>query len=69
MRRSFELVSDLKVNFYKCKLFSINLDLEESNGLALANPLNCNLGELPFKYFGISVGVNLGEQAHLRFFA
>lgn len=54
--RIFELASGLKVNFLKSNLFGFNTDRQQL--LAFADMLNCNLGELPFKYLGVSIGLN-----------
>lgn len=52
----FESISGLKVNFYKSKLFGINMGerwLQQA-----ANFLNCEVGNLPFIYLALPVGVN-----------
>jgi hypothetical protein len=54
--RSFELVSGLKVNFHKSKLYGINLD---DNFLrASSSFLNCEVESIPFRFLGIPVGAN-----------
>ncbi|CAJ2656345.1 unnamed protein product [Trifolium pratense] len=54
--RSFELVSGLKVNFYKSKLYGINLD---DNFLSAASSfLHCEVESIPFRFLGIPVGAN-----------
>lgn len=54
--RCFELVSGLKVNFNKTRLFGINVG-EEFMSLG-ADFLNCRIVELPFKYLGLSIEAN-----------
>jgi hypothetical protein len=54
--RSFELVSGLKINFVKSKLYGINI---ESRLLeAGAAFLSCRSDVIPFKFLGVSVGAN-----------
>ncbi|PNX97042.1 cytochrome p450 [Trifolium pratense] len=54
--RWFELISGLKVNFFKSKLFGINV---EDDFLSSATSfLKCNIGRLPFIYLGLPVGAN-----------
>lgn len=54
--RCFELVSGLKVNFNKTRLFGINVD--QSILSSGAQFLNCKIGVLPFKYLGLPIGAN-----------
>lgn len=54
--RCFELVFDLKVNFSKSSLMGLNMD--QMGVLTCASPLNCITMNLPFTYFGMSVGVD-----------
>ncbi|CAJ2634610.1 unnamed protein product [Trifolium pratense] len=59
--RSFELVSGLKVNFFKSKLYGINLDdifLRASSSF-----LHCGVDHLPFRFLGIPVGANPRRKA------
>ncbi|MCH95804.1 RNA-directed DNA polymerase (Reverse transcriptase) [Trifolium medium] len=59
--RWFELISGLKVNFYKSKLFGINL---EDGFLDLAASfLKCKIGIFPFIYLGLPVGANPRRQS------
>jgi hypothetical protein len=54
--RSFEMVSGLKINFVKSKLYGLNLD---SSFLSAASSfLSCRSDTLPFKFLGIPVGAN-----------
>jgi hypothetical protein len=54
--RSFELVSGLKINFVKSKLYGINL---APSFLAAGSMfLSCRSDTLPFKFLGIPVGAN-----------
>ncbi|PNY01857.1 cysteine-rich receptor-like protein kinase, partial [Trifolium pratense] len=59
--RSFEIVSGLKVNFYKSKLYGINLD--ESFLRASSAFLNCGVETIPFRFLGIPVGANPRRRA------
>ncbi|MCI12496.1 LINE-1 reverse transcriptase like [Trifolium medium] len=54
--RGFEMVSGLKVNFWKSYVMGINVS-EEFLSLA-SGFLNCRIGYLPFKYLGLPVGAN-----------
>lgn len=54
MLRCFELVSELKVNFHKSRLFGVNMD--ETFQKDAANFLNYKNGELPFKFLGLPIG-------------
>jgi hypothetical protein len=54
--RWFELMSGLKVNFAKSRLFGV--ELEESFLHGASNFLNCKIGKLPFIYLGLPVGAN-----------
>lgn len=54
--RRFELMTRLKINFLKRKLYGINVSywiLE-----AVTNFLNYDIDSLPFKYLGIKVGAS-----------
>jgi hypothetical protein len=54
--RSFELVSGMRINFVKSKLYGINVD---TNFLEAGSSfLNCRADTLPFKFLGIPVGSN-----------
>ncbi|MCH80366.1 LINE-1 reverse transcriptase like, partial [Trifolium medium] len=58
--RGFELVSGLKINFVKSKLYGINV---EDNFLdAAASFLSCSFDSIPFKFLGIPVGANPRRQ-------
>ncbi|CAJ2672826.1 unnamed protein product [Trifolium pratense] len=58
--RGFELVSGLKINFVKSKMYGINVD---ANFLAAAASfLSCSFDSIPFKFLGISVGANPRRQ-------
>ncbi|PNX58635.1 ribonuclease H, partial [Trifolium pratense] len=54
--RGFELVSGLKINFVKSKLYGVNVD----NRLLEAGAvfLSCNTAAIPFKFLGLPVGAN-----------
>jgi hypothetical protein len=54
--RSFEIVSGLKVNFHKSKLYGINLDGSFLG--ASSSFLHCEVETIPFRFLGIPVGAN-----------
>ncbi|PNY12727.1 ribonuclease H [Trifolium pratense] len=54
--RWFELISGLKVNFFKSKLFGINVGDGFINSATAF--LKCKIGSLPFIYLGLPVGAN-----------
>lgn len=54
--RGFELISGLKVNFFKSKIFGVNIKEESMEGASQF--LCCCRDELPFKFLDISVGSN-----------
>ncbi|KAK2427031.1 SKP1 protein 1B [Trifolium repens] len=54
--RSFEIVSGLKVNFHKSKLYGINLDGSFLG--ASSSFLHCEVDYIPFRFLGIPVGAN-----------
>jgi hypothetical protein len=59
--RSFELVSGMRINFVKSKLYGINVDssfLEAGSSF-----LNCHADVIPFKFLGIPVGTNPRRKA------
>ncbi|KAK2369401.1 hypothetical protein QL285_082539 [Trifolium repens] len=59
--RSFELVSDLKINFIKSKLYGVNV---VPSFLAAGSAfLSCRSDTLPFKFLGKPVGANPRRQA------
>ncbi|PNX83328.1 ribonuclease H, partial [Trifolium pratense] len=58
--RGFELVSGLKINFVKSKLYGINVD--DNFIAAAASFLNCSFDSIPFKFLGIPVGANPRRQ-------
>jgi hypothetical protein len=54
--RGFEMVSGLKVNFWKSCIMGVNVS---DDFLQTATDfLNCRLGRMPFKYLGLPVGSN-----------
>ncbi|XP_021984939.1 uncharacterized protein LOC110880796 [Helianthus annuus] len=55
--RWLSLVSGLKVNRSKCKLFGIGVT--DSEVARLARVANCETGSLPFMYLGIPIGVKM----------
>jgi hypothetical protein len=54
--RGFEMVSGLKVNFWKSSLMGINVSQEFMS--LVSTFLNCKIGVVPFKYLGLPVGAN-----------
>ncbi|XP_058725636.1 uncharacterized protein LOC131596919 [Vicia villosa] len=55
--RGFELVSGLRVNLNKSRLFGVNLDPDFIQ--VGSSFLNCEIGSSSFVFLGISVGINL----------
>jgi hypothetical protein len=55
----FEWMPGLKINYHKSEAFTFGT--EEEDSWRVANMLNCQLGQLPMKYFGIPLNnLNLG---------
>ncbi|GAU34402.1 hypothetical protein TSUD_217420 [Trifolium subterraneum] len=54
--RGFELISGLKINFVKSKLYGINVDTRLLE--AGSTFLSCRADTIPFKFLGIPVGAN-----------
>jgi hypothetical protein len=55
--RAFEMVSGLKVNFWKSNILGVNVS---QDFMRLASVfLNCRTGSIPFKYLGLPVGANI----------
>ena len=54
--RSFEVVSGLKVNFYKSHVGNIGLSVEDST--IFTKCLNSRRMDVPFKYLGMTIGGN-----------
>lgn len=62
--RCFHIVSGLKVNFSKSKVYGpCVLDRDVERG---ANILGCEVGVLPFKYLGGPVGANMNLKKHWK---
>ncbi|GAU47110.1 hypothetical protein TSUD_403430 [Trifolium subterraneum] len=59
--RSFEIVSGLKVNFYKSKLYGVNI--EDYFLRASSAYLNCEVDSIPFRFLGLPVGANPRRRA------
>lgn len=53
--QDFATSTGLKVNFHKSQLIPINVD--DSRIAALTNALHCQLGQLPFTYLGLPLGL------------
>jgi Reverse transcriptase (RNA-dependent DNA polymerase) len=51
--RAFEGLSDLKINFSKSELISLNID--PSLACNFATQLNCTIGALPLNYLGLTL--------------
>ncbi|KAK2406586.1 hypothetical protein QL285_042301 [Trifolium repens] len=59
--RGFEMVSGLKVNFWKSSIMGLNVS---QDFMRLASVfLNCRVGSIPFKYLGLPVGANVRREA------
>jgi hypothetical protein len=54
--RGFEMVSGLKVNFWKSSLMDVNVSLDFLKVASVF--LNCRVSTLPFKYLGLPVGAS-----------
>jgi hypothetical protein len=54
--RGFEIISGLKVNFWKSNLMRVNVSNEFIR--VASGFLNCRVGSIPFKYLGLPVGAN-----------
>lgn len=54
--RSFELVSEIKVNFHKSNFGAVRVDVKDVE--RFADLLNCRTLNLPFVYLGIPIGAN-----------
>ncbi|XP_073263045.1 uncharacterized protein [Populus alba] len=52
----FEIISGLKVNFYKSSLIGINLDNDYTS--SLANSVFCRSDTFPIRYLGLPLGAN-----------
>nr|KYP62506.1 LINE-1 reverse transcriptase isogeny [Cajanus cajan] len=59
--RCFELVSGLKINFYKSCCGAIGSNL--SDLIRYAMVLNCKIMDIPFKYLGLPIGDNPRRQS------
>ncbi|KAJ0789762.1 putative RNA-directed DNA polymerase [Helianthus annuus] len=57
--RWLNLVTGLKVNLQKSKLFGFGVSDDEK--VRLANILKCDVGKLPFTYLGIHIGVSMNR--------
>lgn len=47
----FEQISGMRINFHKCELVPINVDMDEAQ--LVAQSLCCKLGSFPIKYLGV----------------
>ena len=54
--RWFEIISGLKVNFYKCSLIGINLDNDYTS--SLAKSVFCRSDTFPVRYLGLPLEAN-----------
>ncbi|KAI3517218.1 hypothetical protein L1887_16430 [Cichorium endivia] len=62
--RCFHVVSGLKVNFNKSRVFGIGVDSQEVS--RWASPLGCEPASLPFTYLGVPVGANMNLKKHWK---
>lgn len=62
--RCFYLVSGLKVNLQKSKLYGIEVGGDEVS--SMARKLNCLGGELPFIHLGLLVGANMNRSGYWK---
>lgn len=58
MLKLFDVISGLKVNFYKSYVYGINVENEELE--EMARLLECRVGNLPIPYLGLRVGGRVG---------
>jgi hypothetical protein len=54
--RGFEMVSGLKVNFWKSNIMGVNVPHEFMT--VASTFLNCRVNSIPFKYLGLPIGAN-----------
>lgn len=59
--RGFEMVSGLKVNFFKS--CSVEINVTPDFMIMACDFLNCSQGSIPFSYLGLPVGANPGRVA------
>ncbi|WJX67033.1 hypothetical protein P8452_51532 [Trifolium repens] len=59
--RGFEMVSGLKVNFWKSNILGVNVSHQFMSAASVF--LNCRIGSIPFKYLGLPVGANIRREA------
>ncbi|KAJ0508909.1 putative RNA-directed DNA polymerase [Helianthus annuus] len=55
--RCLFLVTGLKVNYNKSKIYGVGVGEAETQ--AMAEILNCGMGSLPFTYLGVPIGANM----------
>ena len=59
--KCFELVLDLKVNFFKSCLGCVGVNCDDFSTFVVG--LNCRIMDIPFVYLGIFIGVNPHKEA------
>ncbi|KAJ0923662.1 hypothetical protein HanPSC8_Chr05g0218711 [Helianthus annuus] len=60
--RCLFLVTGLKVNHHKCRLYGVRVDGQEVTQMAQA--LKCGVGAFPFSYLGVPIGANMKRKIH-----
>ncbi|GJS61600.1 reverse transcriptase domain, reverse transcriptase zinc-binding domain protein [Tanacetum coccineum] len=55
--KCFEEVAGLKINLNKSKIYSVGVERGELD--TMAHFMRCSVGEVPFTYLGLPVGVNM----------
>ncbi|GKB92679.1 reverse transcriptase domain, reverse transcriptase zinc-binding domain protein [Tanacetum coccineum] len=55
--KCFEEVAGLKINLRKSKLYGVGVKSDDLN--RMARYMKCGVGEFPFMYLGLSIGVNM----------
>lgn len=55
-----QVVTGLKVNFSKSRIYGIGVDQDEVG--RVAKSINCTHGKLPFLFLGIPVGMNMSDR-------
>ncbi|KAJ0612656.1 putative RNA-directed DNA polymerase [Helianthus annuus] len=60
--RCLFLVTGLKVNHHKCRLYGLGVDGQEV--IQMAQALKCGVGAFPFSYLGVPIGANMKRKIH-----
>ena len=60
----FNVVSSLKVNYHKSRVFGVGVSEEETSNWA--SIFGCEAGKFPFNYLGVPVGANMNLKKHWK---